>query len=503
MTGDELQRILELLERGEREDAAKALSHLLDRSTGDHDAEAAFVRRLHAALTDRLPTRHPFTAPPGAGTGDVVAAARTLDHALLASAALRSGRVEELVARTRAAAEAMPASMPWVVFFVAAHLQACYRFTGDPALRRQALDVCSLVADRVDLPWLAVQARVLMGNIHLMHGALHRALEHCDAAVDVAASARDLSPGAAAMAHQFRGYVMFEWNRLEEAEDGLHRAWEMSAPGSQGVRSGVARMLASVRAAQGDRTGAEAWLRRLEEVMPGPDTLRNREWLAAVRARSTLGAGDLRAVEVWLRTWNYGYAGEPSLARADLLARLQEYEHALALLEATRQWSAILELAPRIAAAAADERCWFAARAASAEAVALEARGHRDAADARMGDALRLGDGGSFVRAYLEGDPLRLRLLHRAAASAASSSARRVLAASGADAGKGDPLTPTQRSVLQRVAAGASNRTIAREMGISVSTVKTHLRAVFDRLEVSSRTQAVARARTRGLIQPE
>jgi DNA-binding NarL/FixJ family response regulator len=54
--------------------------------------------------------------------------------------------------------------------------------------------------------------------------------------------------------------------------------------------------------------------------------------------------------------------------------------------------------------------------------------------------------------------------------------------------------------VLRRVALGKSNKAVAREMGVSVSTVKTHLRAVFERLGARSRTQAVARAREEGIL---
>lgn len=61
-------------------------------------------------------------------------------------------------------------------------------------------------------------------------------------------------------------------------------------------------------------------------------------------------------------------------------------------------------------------------------------------------------------------------------------------------------LTPRELQVLGAVAAGSSNRDIARAMFLSEATVKSHLVQVFAKLDVRSRTAAVARARERGLI---
>src|SRR5262245_49999608 len=59
---------------------------------------------------------------------------------------------------------------------------------------------------------------------------------------------------------------------------------------------------------------------------------------------------------------------------------------------------------------------------------------------------------------------------------------------------RGEPnLTPRQWEVLRRVATGASNTQIARELGLSDATVRKHLENVFLRLDVQSRTEAVAR----------
>ncbi|MFG6487022.1 LuxR C-terminal-related transcriptional regulator [Roseateles sp. BYS78W] len=56
------------------------------------------------------------------------------------------------------------------------------------------------------------------------------------------------------------------------------------------------------------------------------------------------------------------------------------------------------------------------------------------------------------------------------------------------------PLTPRQKRVLQLLTQGLSNKLIARELGVSVDTVKDHVAAVLKALGVSSRTQAVVAA---------
>ena len=61
------------------------------------------------------------------------------------------------------------------------------------------------------------------------------------------------------------------------------------------------------------------------------------------------------------------------------------------------------------------------------------------------------------------------------------------------------PLTVREHEVLGLVAEGMPNRLIARRLGISESTVKNHLRAVFAKLDVADRTQAALLAVRSGL----
>jgi DNA-binding CsgD family transcriptional regulator len=55
-------------------------------------------------------------------------------------------------------------------------------------------------------------------------------------------------------------------------------------------------------------------------------------------------------------------------------------------------------------------------------------------------------------------------------------------------------LTPRQWQVLELLAAGLTNGQIARRLGVSEGTIRTHLENIYRRLEVTSRTAAVTRA---------
>lgn len=67
------------------------------------------------------------------------------------------------------------------------------------------------------------------------------------------------------------------------------------------------------------------------------------------------------------------------------------------------------------------------------------------------------------------------------------------------DDGEALGLSPRQVDVLRLLVEGRSNKLIMRELDLSESTVKTHLQAIFRRLGVNTRTQAVVAAARLGL----
>jgi DNA-binding NarL/FixJ family response regulator len=72
----------------------------------------------------------------------------------------------------------------------------------------------------------------------------------------------------------------------------------------------------------------------------------------------------------------------------------------------------------------------------------------------------------------------------------------------GASAGADDELTPREAEVLRLIAAGQSNREIARTLFVSEATVKTHVNRIFAKTGSRDRAQATRYAYTHGYADP-
>jgi ATP/maltotriose-dependent transcriptional regulator MalT len=64
----------------------------------------------------------------------------------------------------------------------------------------------------------------------------------------------------------------------------------------------------------------------------------------------------------------------------------------------------------------------------------------------------------------------------------------------------GEPLTPAEKRVRELLPTHLSNEQMAARLHVSRNTIKTHLRAVYRKLDVASRAKAVERARSQGLL---
>lgn len=117
--------------------------------------------------------------------------------------------------------------------------------------------------------------------------------------------------------------------------------------------------------------------------------------------------------------------------------------------------------------------------------------------DAYIAPALAAGARGYLLKDAMPDELARaIRSLLRSGAALTPAVAARLLDRSD------DGLSERELDVLTLLVSGATNKSIAAELGISENTIKTHLSHIFDKLAVQSRAEAVAAALQRGLVSP-
>lgn len=305
--------------------------------------------------------------------------------------------------------------------------------------------------------------------------------------------------------HAVLADVLREQNRLTEA----------AAEADEGVAANEAWVIphavtlslhakARVLAATGDTDAALALLDREEQFSLGrsllSDLISDRHVL---RVRLWLATGDVAAAERWVR--------DSGLTATDALSFRREAEHislARVLLAAGRLSEAATLLA-RLATAA--EHGGRQGRLLETLVLQAHAQAAADphAALAALSRALAIAAPEGYIRVFLEEGAPVLDLLRRLAAAggAGAAAAQRILAAAGPTAASAhhmpqlaEPLSAREREILALLAAGMSNREIAKQLMLTVGTVKTHVHSIFGKLDVDSRTRAIARARELGLL---
>jgi LuxR family maltose regulon positive regulatory protein len=149
------------------------------------------------------------------------------------------------------------------------------------------------------------------------------------------------------------------------------------------------------------------------------------------------------------------------------------------------------------------------------QALAFQAGGDTIRAMAALGKALTLAEVGGYIRIFVDEGPPMARLLYEAAARGiAPDYVRRLLAAfpvaepEQADPPKSqalesvmvEPLSERELEILQLISEGLTNPEIASRLFVSLNTVKAHTRNIYGKLNVHSRTQAIARSQELELL---
>ena len=246
--------------------------------------------------------------------------------------------------------------------------------------------------------------------------------------------------------------------------------------------------------------------------------------IGALRARVQIAAGDLSAAAAWAEDRGVGVGDDAEYLRECehlTLVRLLLAQHR-ARQDGDRAGSA--SLAPVLGLL---DRLHGAANRAGRDGSVLEirvlqalvhhARGDLPAALAALGRALgEAPEPDGYVRLYLdEGAPMVALLEHAASVDVVAGSegggsvrgragrlAERARPGAGSEPGQPapGPLSQRELAVLRLLASELTGPEIARELYVTVNTLRTHTKRIFTKLDVRTRAAAVHRARERGLL---
>jgi LuxR family transcriptional regulator, maltose regulon positive regulatory protein len=364
----------------------------------------------------------------------------------------------------------------------------------------------------VGLPTWGAWASYELGQVQYARGRLDAAVRTCEQAMEAAARTGQPPSPTAGPAYVSLAELAYQRNELDSALDhaergiALCRSFVYTMPLAAGLAT-----LAWIRQARGDPAGALDAMDEAVRASPGsPPGLLNP--IPARRARLLLAQGNLAAAARWTQENNLDENDEPDYAREPghlVLARV--------LLAQGRPGPALALLNPLHAAAVAQDRVGSLIEIGTLRALALAAGGQDAGAVNVLADVLTLACPQGYVRVFADEGPPMAALLAQLIAAQRSGSGfgavaevplgclarlRRALSTQGVapEAGLVDPLTSRELEVLQMLAAGASNQAIASQLVVTLDTVKKHVSHVLSKLGAANRTEAVARARTLGLI---
>jgi LuxR family maltose regulon positive regulatory protein len=388
---------------------------------------------------------------------------------------------------------------------VAQNLGVAYHWNGDPAAAIQILTEAVALSRAAGQSFQTLTAMAILGRAYEMQAALRQAMETYQEALELGSAADKRPAPFACMAYVGMAGVLYEWNDLDGAKqcalDGV-RLSELG--GFVAYQMFGHALLARICAAQGERDSALENIEQAERLGEGSGYALVKALTAELRVRLWLVQGDLLTATRWAQDRQLPSAGE-----LDAAGEIEQMAVARTLIVQDRPDDALSLLASLLEAAQAAGRTAHVIKVRALQALAFQAQKDEGRALSALEHALCLAGPEGYVRTFIEEGESMARLLRRALTEGTELEyASRLLAAfdespqaaSPAAQALVEPLTERELEVLRLIAGGLSNREIARELVVAVSTVKTHINHIYGKLDVKNRTQAVARARTLGLL---
>lgn len=379
----------------------------------------------------------------------------------------------------------------------------------------EAIRVCSQARDMAledGHVFLAAQATEGLALAHYHQGRLRASAQSCQQVIDMAMQNAAQAPLAAAGYVELAG-IHTEWNELEKAAELLDEALALCR------EWGIVQTLNEAYTAQSRLLQAKgdiesAWVAlekaRHFSAMEGDTSLVNFR-LAAQQARLNLQAGELDKVIRWVEGTKAAFAsGEQDQHLPAAFVGTLQTMLARAYLAQDKAEEALTVLELLLGPAEAVGAFLHVIEICALKALALHALGDTPAALTALERSLALAEPEGYVRVYLDAGRRMATLLREAASQGihaeyvnkllAAFEVSKYLRMEEPTPTLPDPLTPRECDILHLISQGLSNEDIAKKLFIALNTVKRHATSIYGKLDVKSRTQAVARARELGLL---
>ncbi len=351
-------------------------------------------------------------------------------------------------------------------------------------------------------------ALTFLGIVQIIRGKLHQGEEFFQQAIHSGSE----SP-AVALAHLHYGALLYEWNDLNAAAEHLQRGLELGQRGGNPeVQMGVYRTLALLKQAQGDASAARSVMEQAQQFARDhnlPPIMHAA--IAATCVQIALAQNDLPAAVRWAEQATQIADASPlypalGLARARLL--IAQKQNCAAAAELAKCSESVARVG------------WEGGLIAIRVLQSLAAETHTARLEF-LTDALERAQSEGYFRTFADAGRALLPLLQDVALRGTSPEyvgklLRAIAEGQGGRGAKGraissaplrpdspaltEPLSEREIEVLRLLAAGLSNRAIAKKLVISLGTAKTHVHNIFGKLDAQNRVQAVERARELRII---
>lgn len=426
--------------------------------------------------------------------------------AVRANISYASGDIPSTIAYAQQALDRLPPDETLLLSLAALFLGHAYRLEGKPAIaletyqrlmtiKPESLFVPAVVIARGHFP----QLRFMQGQLKLAELAHQQTLRFIEEQHQAALPASGIT-------YVDTAKVWYEWNVLEKSAAYLQTGMRLCRHWEALLESQVDAhvLMARIKQAQGDESGRERWLQKAISLGQSHGLPRLAASAEAYQARLWVGERNLAAAWEWVQL--HGVSIDEEL----YYPREVEYLVLVRLLLAEGKVTKAQDLLERLReTAAAAGRVKSQIEIYNLQAIACYAQDDERQALSTLEAAFSLAEPEGYIRSFIDEGEVMIHLLRLAATQGVFPAYATRLLKAAQESPIFDlpvrqpliePLTQRELEILGLIAAGLSNKKIADDLVIAESTVKRHIANIYGKLNVGSRTQAIARAQDLNLL---